>query len=319
MANNESTKVDDVAKKSLEGLMTDYQTTSQGLAQEEADNRLKKYGENTIQAAKKRSEILIFVENFTSMMAILLWASGIIAMFAGMLELGVAIWTVNVINGCFSYWQQHAAQKATDSLKKMLPSYVKVTRNGSVKQIREEELVPGDLFALQAGDSIPADARIFNCSNLQVDESSLTGESVPVDKGDQYQHGDGEFAQNNIVFAGTTVTSGTASGIVFATGMTTEFGRIAQLTQNQKKVMYPLQRELNQLTRQLTLIAVLIGVAFFLLAILFCSFSNSLFVYFCIGHDCGFHSGRAFTNGYTFSCSRHTENGKAPCIIEEPE
>ncbi|MCV3742141.1 cation-transporting P-type ATPase [Lentilactobacillus hilgardii] len=269
MANNESTKVDDVAKKSLEGLMTDYQTTSQGLAQEEADNRLKKYGENTIQAAKKRSEILIFVENFTSMMAILLWASGIIAMFAGMLELGVAIWTVNVINGCFSYWQQHAAQKATDSLKKMLPSYVKVTRNGSVKQIREEELVPGDLFALQAGDSIPADARIFNCSNLQVDESSLTGESVPVDKGDQYQHGDGEFAQNNIVFAGTTVTSGTASGIVFATGMTTEFGRIAQLTQNQKKVMYPLQRELNQLTRQLTLIAVLIGVAFFLLAIFF--------------------------------------------------
>ncbi len=269
MKNNESTKVNDAAKESLAALMTNYQTTTQGLTQTDADKRLKKYGENTIQTAKKRSEILVFVANFTSMMAILLWISGIIATFAGMLELGIAIWAVNIINGCFSYWQQHAAQKATDSLKKMLPSYVKVTRNGSIKQIREEELVPGDLFALQAGDAIPADARIFNCSNLQIDESSLTGESLPVDKGDQYQHGDGKFAQNNIVFAGTTVTSGTASGIVFATGMTTEFGRIAQLTQNQKKVIYPLQRELNQLTRQLTVIAVLIGIAFFLLAIFF--------------------------------------------------
>lgn len=269
MKNNESTKVNAIAQKNLTSLMSDYQTTSQGLTQTDADNRLKKYGENTIQTVKKRSELFVFIENFTSMMAILLWVSGIIATFSGMLELGIAIWTVNVINGCFSYWQQHAAQKATDSLKKMLPSYVKVTRNGNIKQIREEELVPGDLFTLQAGDAIPADARIFNCSNLQVDESSLTGESLPVDKGDQYQQGDGKFAQNNIVFAGTTVTSGTASGIVFATGMTTEFGRIAQLTQNQKKVIYPLQRELNQLTRQLTLIAISIGTVFFLLAIFF--------------------------------------------------
>lgn len=184
-------------------------------------------------------------------------------MFAGMMELGIAIWAVNIINGCFSYWQQHAAQKATDSLKKMLPAYVKVIRDGKTEQIPVDQLVPGDFFQIQAGDSVPADARIFDSANLQVDESSLTGESVPVEKADSYRHGDGEFAQQNIIFAGTIVTSGTASAIAVATGMQTEFGRIARLTQSQKKVIYPLQRELNHLTRQLTVIAIMLGIAFF--------------------------------------------------------
>lgn len=216
-------------------------------------------------------------------MAILLWVSGIVAMIAGMPELGIAIWAVNVINGCFSYWQQHAAQKATDSLKKMLPSYVKVTRGGKIKQIRVEELVPGDLFKIQAGDSIPADARVFKCSSLQVDESSLTVESLPVEKTDEYKQGDGEFAQQNIVFAGTTVTSGTADGIAFATGMKTEFGRIAKLAQGQKQTVYPLERELNHLTRQLTIIALLIGIAFFLLAIFFVHYPIAKSFIFALG------------------------------------
>jgi magnesium-transporting ATPase (P-type) len=199
------------------------------------------------------------------------------------MELGIAIWAVNVINGCFSYWQQHAAQKATDSLKKMLPSYVKVRRDGKSQQIQVEQLVPGDVFDIQAGDSIPADARVFNTSNLQIDESSLTGESVPVEKKADYHHGDGEFAQQNIVFAGTVSTSGTATALALATGMDTEFGRIATLTQSQKKTIYPLERELNHLTRQLTIIAIGIGVAFFLLAIFFVKYPIAKSFIFALG------------------------------------
>lgn len=283
MQKNKSTLIDDYAKADPTQLMNKFQTGNEGLSHAEAARRLEKYGENTIRQAKRRSELLIFLENFTSLMAILLWVSGIIAIFAGMLELGIAIWAVNVINGCFSYWQQHAAQKATDSLKKMLPSYVKVRRDGKFQQIKVEQLVPGDIFDIQAGDSIPADARVFNPSNLQVDESSLTGESVPVEKVAPYQHGDGEFAQQNIVFAGTICTSGTASAMALATGMDTEFGRIATLTESQKKTMYPLERELNHLTRQLTVIAIMIGIAFFLLAIFFVKYPVTKSFIFALG------------------------------------
>lgn len=283
MKNSEAIKLNNAAKPAVADLMKTLGTDSTGLTEDQAGQRLEKYGPNTIQTAKQRSEILIFIENFTSLMAILLWVSGIVAMIAGMPELGIAIWAVNVINGCFSYWQQHAAQKATDSLKKMLPSYVKVTRGGKIKQIRVEELVPGDLFKIQAGDSIPADARVFKCSSLQVDESSLTGESLPVEKTDEYKQGDGEFAQQNIVFAGTTITSGTADGIAFATGMKTEFGRIAKLAQGQKQTVYPLERELNHLTRQLTIIALLIGIAFFLLAIFFVHYPIAKSFIFALG------------------------------------
>lgn len=283
MKQNKSTLIDDDAKADPTDLMNQFQTSNGGLSQAEAEKRLEKYGPNTIRQGKRKSEVLIFLENFTSLMAILLWVSGVIAMFAGMLELGIAIWAVNVINGCFSYWQQHAAQKATDSLKKMLPSYVKVRRDGKSQQIKVEQLVPGDIFDIQAGDSIPADARVFNAANLQVDESSLTGESVPVEKHDAYQHGDGEFAQQNIVFAGTICTSGTATALCLATGMDTEFGRIATLTESQKKTVYPLERELNHLTRQLTIIAIMIGVAFFLLAIFFVKYPVTKSFIFALG------------------------------------
>mgnify|MGYP000375320169 CR=1 FL=1 len=283
MNKSESTQIDDVAKADLKQLLAQYHTSSNGLTSQAAADRLAQDGPNTIRNVKKRSEILVFIENFTSMMAILLWISGIIAMAAHMVELGIAIWAVNVINGCFSYWQQHAAQKATDSLKKMLPSYVKVRRDGQSLRVNTEDVVTGDLIELQAGDAVPADARIITSANLEIDESSLTGESVPVDKTPEYHHGQGEFSQDNMLFAGTVTANGTALGLVYATGMDTEFGRIATLTQGQKKVVYPLQRELNHLTRQLTIIAMVIGIAFFGLAIFFVHYPVANSFIFALG------------------------------------
>lgn len=283
MNKSELTQIDDVAKADLKQLLMQYHTSSNGLTSQAAADRLAQDGPNTIRNVKKRSEILVFIENFTSMMAILLWISGIIAMAAHMVELGIAIWAVNVINGCFSYWQQHAAQKATDSLKKMLPSYVKVRRDGQSLRVNTEDVVTGDLIELQAGDAVPADARIITSANLEIDESSLTGESVPVDKTPEYHHDQGEFSQDNMLFAGTVTTNGTALALVYATGMDTEFGRIATLTQGQKKVVYPLQRELNHLTRQLTIIAMVIGIAFFGLAIFFVHYPVANSFIFALG------------------------------------
>ena len=243
------------------------QTSQKGLSSSDAQKRLAKYGPNKISKNAKKSQLKVFLKNFTSLMAILLWVGGVIAIIAGMPELGIAIWAVNVINGIFSYWQEHTAQKATDSLMKMLPSYVRVYRDQKLVQINVENLVPGDVFVLQAGDAISADAMLLEANSLQVDQSALTGESVPESKQVQYAPGEGEFAEANLLYAGTSVGAGTGVAVALATGMDTEFGKIASLTQTQEQADSPLTQELNQLTRQLSILAIIIGLAFFLLAV----------------------------------------------------
>ncbi|WP_125766701.1 cation-translocating P-type ATPase [Lapidilactobacillus wuchangensis] len=260
---------DQFAKLPLDQFYQTLTTSETGLTDDVAAQRLKVVGANTIQQAHKQSQFKVFIKNFISLMAILLWVSGVIAMIAGMPELGIAIWAVNVINGCFSYWQEHAAQKATDSLKKMLPNYTQVLRNGTAKQIDSTELVPGDVFLIQAGNSISADARIVTGNALQVDESALTGESVVVDKLPNYDKGDGQFSEQNVVYAGTMAVNGTATAVAINTGMQSEFGQIAALTEHQKTNVTPLTAELNRLTRQISLIAIIIGLLFFFAAIFF--------------------------------------------------
>lgn len=264
-------------------LMTDLHTTSTGLTQKEADDRLEKYGENVITREKQQSQLLIFLKNFTSVMAILLWVSGFVAILSGTLELGIAIWLVNIINGVFSYWQEHEAQKATDSLMKMLPAYTQVYRDGKLQQINATKMVPGDVFNLQAGNAVPVDARLIKATSVQVDQSALTGESVPESKKVAFDAGQGEFAESNLVYAGTTVGAGTATAVTFATGMNTEFGRIAALTQQQKPSLSPLQLELNRLTKQISLIAIGLGLVFFVSAIFFVHYPVAQSFIFALG------------------------------------
>lgn len=274
---------DDFAKLSVDQFYQALKTKATGLSDSEAAQRLQTVGPNTIQQTQSRSQFKAFIKNFTSLMALLLWVSGLIAMFVGMLELGIAIWAVNIINGCFSFWQEHAAQKATDSLKEMLPTYTHVWRDGKTKQINATELVPGDVFTIQAGNSISADARIVKGSALQVDESALTGESVAVDKKPTYDKGDGKFAEANIVYAGTVAVNGTATAVAVQTGMQSEFGQIASLTQKQKNTVSPLTAELNRLTRQISMIAILIGLIFFVAAIFFVHYPIAKSFIFALG------------------------------------
>lgn len=271
------------AQNDVSAVFTNLQSSSNGLSSEEAANRLQKYGPNEIKKSEEESEWKSFFKNFVSMMAILLWISGAIAMMSGTVELGIAIWLVNIINGLFSFWQERAAKRATDALNNMLPTYVQVIRDGKKNQIDSKTLVPGDVFILQAGNSIPADARLISASSMQVDQSALNGESVPESKTTAYAPGEGSYAETNLVYSGTTVGAGTARAIAFATGMNTEFGKIAQLTQKQNKVDSPLTQELNRLTKQLSIIAVSIGVVFLLAAIFFVKYPFAKAFIFALG------------------------------------
>lgn len=271
------------AQNNISEVFKNLNSSENGLTTEEAAKRLQKYGPNKIKKGESEPIWRTFFKNFTSMMAILLWISGAIAIFSGTVELGIAIWLVNVINGLFSFWQERAAKRATDALNNMLPTYVQVIRDGKKKQIDSKELVPGDVFVLQAGNSIPADSRLITATSMQVDQSALNGESVPESKTTNYAPGEGSYAESNLLYSGTTVGAGTGRAIAFATGMQTEFGRIAQLTQKEDKTESPLTTELSRLTKQISIIAVSIGVVFLIAAIFFVKYPFAKAFIFALG------------------------------------
>lgn len=261
--------VTEIHKFSPEEVYGALDTAKGGLSEHEAASRLKKYGKNLLQEKKGTPLIIKFLSNFTHLMAILLWGAGIVALIAQIPELAIAIWMVNIINGAFSFWQEFRAGKATEALKKMLPDHVRVLRDGQEQQLLAEDLVPGDVILLSEGDRISADARLVDDNDLRVNQSTLTGESHPVHKTrDSVLRDDLTRAeQPNMVFAGTTVAAGTGQAVVYATGMSTEFGKIAHLTQSLKEETSPLQKEMGKLTKKVSAISVGIGVVFFFLAI----------------------------------------------------
>ncbi len=245
-------------------------TSPDGLDQVEARRRLQQFGSNTLQKSRGTPLMLKFLANFTHLMAILLWVGGIVAFIAQMPQLAIAVWMVNVINGAFSFWQEYRAEKATEALQKLLPAYAQVMRNGYGERVLAEELVPGDVILLNEGDSISADCRLVQQTELRVDQSTLTGESRPVRKmAEPIGQNDISFTEiPNLVFAGTSVSAGVGKAVVFATGMETQFGKIAHLTQSVGDELSPLQKEMITVTKIVSVIAVLIGVLFFALAAL---------------------------------------------------
>ncbi len=158
------------------------ETRPLGLTQAEATERLQRCGPNLIQAIKGRLLILKFLANFTHLMAILLWVGGLVAFFAQMPQLGIAIWMVNLINGAFGFWQKYRAEQAIAALRRLLPHYARVRRDGREQRILAEELVPGDVMLLAEGDHISADGRLVREAELRVDQSTLSGESHPARK-----------------------------------------------------------------------------------------------------------------------------------------
>lgn len=261
-------------------------TSENGLTEEEAKRRLAEFGFNEIKEKKKKPLPIKLFSQLIHFLAILLWIGAGLAFLSeylhpgeGMITLGIAIVAVIFINAIFTFIQEYRAEKALEELKKLLPFYVSVIRDGKKREIHAKDVVPGELIMISAGDKIPADARLIEANMLKVNNAPLTGESEPMIRDDKPFKG--EFIESpNIAFAGTTTLSGFGKAVVFATGMRTEFGRIAHLTSAVEAGLSPLQKEIIKVTRVVAVIATLMGI-----------------VFFTIGHIIG----RAFWENYLFA------------------
>ena len=253
---------------SREEVLRSLVTSEKGLSDADAKRRLHEYGLNEIKAVRKTSLFLKLISQFTHFLAILLWISAFLAFLSeylrpgeGMLTLGIAIIGVIVINAIFTFIQEFRAEKAVEALKKLLPFNVKILRDGATREIPASEVVPGDVILLAEGDKVPADARLTDENRLMVNNAPLTGEAES--KPRSHRPFDGEYLESpNIVFAGTLVLSGSGKAAAFATGMTTEFGKIAHLTSAVEPGLSPLQKEIIKVTRIIALIAITTGVFF---------------------------------------------------------
>ena len=245
-------------------------SSAQGLTDAQAADRLKELGANSVEVRDPWRLARSLVRQLTNFFTLLLFVSAAICFVAERLQpgenmaiLGWALAGVALLNALFSFIQEYRAEKAMEALRNFLPPMVQVLRGGQARELLAEELVPGDLLLLQEGDRIPADARLIEAESLLVNNAPLTGESQPVAiSADACQCRLVE--SSNVVFAGCLVLRGTGKAVVFATGLRTEFGKLAHLSQAIRRAPSPLERQTAYMVRLLTIIAVSLGFAFFL-------------------------------------------------------
>ncbi len=250
-------------------------TAATGLTASEAERRQREYGANRIVAVDVEPEWRRLLREFTHFFAIILWVAAGLAFFAesrepegGMWQLGVAILAVIFINGTFSFWQESRAGRAIDALRKLLPQTTKVVRDGQLTTLPVEVLVPGDIILLEAGDNVPADCRLIASTEIRVNTATITGESLPKAKNaESCPEGKTALDTRNLLLAGTSLVSGEGRALVFATGMHTEFGQIAHLTQTAESAPSHLQQEIARLSRLVAVFATGLGLAFFLVGL----------------------------------------------------
>lgn len=242
-----------------------------GLSEQEAEKRLRETGPNALTARKKRSLFLRFLDQFKDFMIIvLLLAAALSGLVAGEWTDAAIILVVVILNAVLGLVQEARSEAAIEALKKMATPEAQVRRGGAVIKVASTELVPGDLVLLTAGDVVPADLRLVSAHNLKIEESALTGESVPVEKSDETLQGkDTALADRiNMAFASTNVTYGRGEGVVVATGMNTEVGHIAAMLNNTDETDTPLKQNLNHLGKILTIMILVICAVVFAVGVL---------------------------------------------------
>ncbi len=243
---------------------------SRGLTDDVAQTRQAQYGKNELEEGRTRGPLAILLDQFKETMVIVLIIAAVISGALGEVKDTIAILVIVILNALLGFTQEYRAEQAMAALKKLSNPVVKVRRNGSVQKIASDQLVPGDVILLEAGDSIPADARLIEAANLRLQEAALTGESTPVDKDVV-----GTFApdaaigdRHNMVFAGTAVTLGRGAAVVVETGMRTQLGHIAHMIQSAEDIKTPLQRRMQRLGLALALVALVIVAVVFVLGLL---------------------------------------------------
>lgn len=260
--------------QSVEEVFNEVQSSPAGLSSQEVASRLEKYGANTLQEGKKKSLLEKFVDQFKDFMILVLLVAAVVSMFAHSGEPdptdAVIILAVVLLNAILGVFQESKAEEAIEALKKMASPVASVLRDGHVEHVKGEDIVVGDIVILEAGDVVPADMRLFEVNTVKIEESALTGESVPVDKdlviptGDEVGIGD----RTNMAFSSTNVTYGRAVGVVTSTGMNTEVGKIANMLANTEEGKTPLQENQDALGKWLTIMILVIAVIIFVVGML---------------------------------------------------
>jgi calcium-translocating P-type ATPase len=258
------------ARLSVEEVLAGLRTAREGLASSEAGRRAAEYGPNRVEEVRRESALLRLARQFTHFFALILWVAAALALAAdafdpgqGMATLACAIVGVIAINGGFAYCQEWRAERTVAALRALLPPEVTVLRDGAGQRLPATSLVPGDVILVQQGDNVPADCRVIESLGLRVNIATITGESLPMPRGAETDPAGDPLRARNLLLAGTAVVSGEAHAVVFATGMRTEFGRIAHLSQSAQEPPSPLQKEVARISRLVAWLAAGLGVVFF--------------------------------------------------------
>lgn len=249
-------------------LLKEFKTDSCGLSTERADEIRSEKGENVLQEGKRKSTLQVFLSQFCDLLVIILIIAAVISMFSDNIESTIVILAVLVMNAVLGTVQHVKAERSLDSLKQLSSPNAKVMRDGVKQELPSREIVPGDIVLLEAGDMIVADGRILRNFSLQVNESSLTGESTNVEKSDAVIEGSVPLAdRTNMVYSGSLVTYGRAEVLVTGTGMDTELGKIAGLMNAAKERKTPLQESLDKFSARLAAFIMIVCALVFVLCI----------------------------------------------------
>lgn len=254
-------------EETAEQLDTDL---TKGIQSSTLEKRKETYGLNELEKKKQTTVLQMFLEQFKDYMILILMVASIVSIFIGEVTDAVVILAIVVLNACFGVYQEYRAGKALEALQKMSAPNATVIRDGELISVPSIDIVPGDIVQLDTGDYVPADVRIIESTNLQIDEAALTGESVPVNKLtdviDEEKIGIGD--QKNLGFMSTLVTYGRGKGVVVGTGMNSVIGKIAELIQVEDEKQTPLQKNLNQLSKILGNICLAVCAIVFVLGII---------------------------------------------------
>jgi calcium-translocating P-type ATPase len=256
---------------SVDDAFLSVRSDATGLSPAEAARRLREYGPNRIEKIAREPALWRLVKEFTRFFSVILWCAAALAFLAerfepgqGMARIGFAVIAVIVISGLFSFWQEHRIEQMLAALQRLLPQEVNALRDATIVPVPADQIVVGDVVLLDAGNNVPADCRLIEGLGVRVNNATVTGESVSRALNCASSVEDDLVRARNILLAGTSVVSGQARAVVFATGAFTEFGRIARLSQTGITTVSPLRRQLAYLSRLIAVLAIGIGVAFFL-------------------------------------------------------
>ena len=254
-------------QKTEKEVLDQLHVTKDGHTSESAAEMLRTKGENVLEAGKKKSTLEVFLSQFADLLVIILIAAAIVSMMTGNSESTIVIVAVIVLNAILGTVQHKKAEKSLDSLKSLSSPSAKVIRDGQKIEVQSKDVVPGDILILEAGDLVVADGRVLNSFSLQVNESSLTGESTSVDKTEDVIEGETPLADRiNMVYSSSLVTYGRAIVVVTDTGMNTEIGKIASLMNATKEKKTPLQVSLDQFSSKLAIVIMIICAIVFALS-----------------------------------------------------